>query len=107
MTTATAQGATPEPSVQPATYTRKGLARCLGRSISTIDTDIARGHLPAGFRIGRCRYWLREEISRWLDAGAPEQAEWEAQKAARQQGALVGSDLATPTTTTGTAPGNG
>jgi hypothetical protein len=60
------------------TFRLRDLPPIVNRSIASIHRDLALGRFPAGFRIGRTRLWLCEEIRAWLAAGAPPRAEWEA-----------------------------
>jgi predicted DNA-binding transcriptional regulator AlpA len=68
----------------PVTLSRLELAAYLGRSEAAFDRDLALGRIPAGFRLGRCRKWLKSEIDAWLAAGAPDQKTWEAMKKSRR-----------------------
>jgi predicted DNA-binding transcriptional regulator AlpA len=74
------------PVVQPATLDRSSLSIYLGRSLPALDRDLSGGRIPPGFRLGRSRRWLRSEIDAWLQAGAPEAAQWEGLKAAGRRG---------------------
>jgi predicted DNA-binding transcriptional regulator AlpA len=70
-------------TVETGTFTYSSLARFLGRSQASLFRDMAAERLPAGFKIGRQQFWLREEIAAWLEAGAPVRSRWEAIKAAK------------------------
>lgn len=63
------------------------VARRLNLSVRTVWSLDARGNLPAPVRIPGCKVklWHREELIRWLDAGAPPRREWEAIKISFQE----------------------
>lgn len=63
---------------QSATYRIRDLSQVLNRSIASIHRDLCLDRLPLGFRIGRSRRWLVEEIQSWLRAGCPDRKTWEA-----------------------------
>ena len=52
------------------------LSTYLGRSLPSLHRDLACKRIPEGFRLGRRRYWLREEIDEWLRAGCPDAKMW-------------------------------
>lgn len=57
--------------------TAKALARCLSVSVRQTHRMNRAGLVPAPLRIGGCVRWREDEISRWLQCGAPVRAEWE------------------------------
>ena len=73
-----------ENSPAPKVYVMRDLARLLNRSVPSLARDLSAGRLPSGFRIGRARRWLREEIDSWLAAGCPVRREWEAIRKVRK-----------------------
>ena len=60
----------------------KRLAKLLDSGVRSIRTWDAAGKLPAPIRIGGRVVWRVQEIRAWLEAGAPNRAEWEARNAA-------------------------
>jgi hypothetical protein len=64
----------------PALISFRGLADVLNRSLASLARDDALGRIPRGVRIGGSRRWDPLEIQRWIDAGCPHRAEWEASK---------------------------
>ena len=55
------------------------VARWLGvAKITWVRSHIA-GKTPRGLRLGRLVLWDREELERWLKAGMPNRAIWEAE----------------------------
>ena len=51
---------------------RKHLAKMLGRSIPSIDRDIAAGRIPPPRKkLGGTLVWVRSEILDWVNAGMP------------------------------------
>lgn len=61
----------------------RGLAGMLGVGKRSIDTYNAAALIPRPFRLSGRTLWNVREIRRWLDAGSPPRAEWEAMKQAR------------------------
>ncbi len=59
-------------------------AKALGQVLSLSKRQIFRlnscGKIPAPIRIGGAVRWLSEEISSWLQAGAPDRESWTAMK---------------------------
>ena len=55
----------------------RGAARFCGVSRSHWLAMVAGGRAPLGFRLGRRRLWLIEELSTWLRAGAPPRERWQ------------------------------
>jgi excisionase family DNA binding protein len=45
------------------------VAKYLGVSTKTVRNLIKRGELPPQIRIGRKRFWLKGNFSRWLEGG--------------------------------------
>jgi predicted DNA-binding transcriptional regulator AlpA len=60
------------------------LAALLTVSVRTVRTWDLAGKLPRPLRIGGRVVWRLDEIRRWLDAGAPDRATWEARRATRK-----------------------
>lgn len=63
-------------AIMPAAYDACGAARFCGVSRSHWLAMVAAGRTPLGFRLGRRRLWLIEELSAWLRAGAPPREQW-------------------------------
>ena len=77
---ATAQPSTPERLAVDA----KVLAGMLGVSVRTVRAMDSSGKLPRPVRPGgHAVRWVVREIKSWLAAGAPERAEWESVRKAR------------------------
>ena len=55
------------------------LAELLGLSLRTVRRLDSSGKLPRPVRIGGAVRWRLSEITRWLEAGCPDRAEWELQ----------------------------
>lgn len=70
---------------EPLTLSPADLARELGVSTRTIRRLDLEGRLPAPLHIGRAVRWRRDDIVRWIAAGAPRRDEWEAN--AQERGA--------------------
>jgi len=51
-----------------------GLLAITVRHVRALD---ASGRLPRPIRLGRAVRWRRDELLRWLDAGAPSRDKWE------------------------------
>ena len=66
------------------------LAGCLSVSIRQAHRMNKAGLIPAPLRIGGCTRWRADEISRWLECGAPSRSVWEQRQAAQ----AVGDDSA-------------
>lgn len=62
------------------TVRAKELAKMLNVSLVTIRRADAAGKLPAPCRIGGCVLWDVAEVKRWIEAGSPDRATWEARK---------------------------
>ena len=60
------------------------LAKLLQVSLRHVNALNASGRLPKPFRLGRSVRWPREELVRWIAAGAPSRDEWEAVKATQR-----------------------
>ena len=59
------------------TLDAEALARILMIDKATLYRHLSSGRIgPLGFRIGRCRRWLEDEIRQWLEAGAPPRRIW-------------------------------
>ena len=63
--------------------TTRELAVRLGVSVRHVQRLDSSGQLPAPVRIGRAKRWRLEEISDWIEAGAPSRREWRARKGVR------------------------
>jgi predicted DNA-binding transcriptional regulator AlpA len=59
-------------------------AEYIGLSRSSILKADKDGQVPRPLRIRAAVRWDKEELSRWLDAGAPIREEWERMKSANQ-----------------------
>ena len=70
------------PTVQPATLRPHEMWTLLNKSKSAFYRDLALELIPAGFRIGKSRRWMKDEIVAWLEADAPPAAAWEARQRA-------------------------
>jgi hypothetical protein len=57
----------------------------LNVSKSKLSRHLALGLVPEGFRIGASRRWIQDDITAWLEAGAPPAAEWAKRKAASRK----------------------
>ena len=57
-----------------------GLAKLLQVSLRHVNALNASGRLPKPIRLGRSVRWPREELVRWIAAGAPSRDAWEAMK---------------------------
>jgi predicted DNA-binding transcriptional regulator AlpA len=55
-------------------------AKLLGISRRTFFRHDVEGLLPRCVRPGGRRYWSRVELERWIAAGCPPRARWEAMK---------------------------
>lgn len=55
----------------------KALVRCLSVSVRQTHRLNRAGLLPTPLRIGGVVRWREDEISRWLQCGAPPRSEWE------------------------------
>jgi len=58
----------------------KGLAAMLSLSKRQVFRLNSCGKIPAPIRIGGAVRWPAEEISAWLNAGAPDRKTWNARK---------------------------
>lgn len=56
------------------------LARELRVSVRTLRSWDAAGHIPKPLRLGHAVRWERVELVRWIAAGGPDRATWEATK---------------------------
>lgn len=56
----------------------KNLAFELGVSARTVRRLDMQGKLPMPIHVGRAVRWRRDEIRRWIDAGAPDRETWQA-----------------------------
>lgn len=63
--------------VAPATYTRLEVAARTGISEVAFDRLLAARKCPQGFRVGRKRLFLREEIDAWIAMGCPSLEEFQ------------------------------
>ena len=59
----------------------KALAKLLGSGLRTVRSWQAAGILPTPVRIGGRVLWRVQEISDWIDVGAPNRDDWESRKA--------------------------
>ena len=71
------------PATMPLTVDAAALAPMLSIGLRTLRTWDAAGRLPRPVRVGGKVLWQLSEIRDWLEAGAPNRAEWEARKAVR------------------------
>ena len=71
--------------LSPLVVDAKRLAKLLCAGVRTVRTWDAAGKLPAPLRIGGRVVWRVDEIRAWINAGAPNRAEWEARKAASRK----------------------
>ena len=69
--------------LSPLVVDARRLGKLLSCGLRTVRTWDAGGKLPAPIRIGGRVVWRVEEIRAWLDAGAPNRAEWEVRNAGR------------------------
>jgi hypothetical protein len=69
--------------VECGTFTPTTYAQFVGRSMAAVLRDHQLGRMPAGFKIGANRYWLRAEILAWIEAGSPPRDKWEVLKATK------------------------
>ena len=60
------------------------LAHALDVSVPTIWRRTADGKLPRPVRLGGAVRWRADEVRRWLDAGCPDRATWEAMAAVKR-----------------------
>lgn len=67
--------------IQPIATDGEGVSRLTGISRSHWYRLVATGRAPVGFRLGKSRRWMVEEIRTWLAAGAPPRDRWEAMQA--------------------------
>lgn len=65
---------------QPLAISAKELASMLGVSIRQVWRLNEICKLPSPLRLGGSVKWLRKEIEAFLEAGAPDRAEWEEMK---------------------------
>lgn len=72
------------PKLSPLVVDANGVALLLDCGVRTVRTRDTDGTLPAPLRIGGRVVWRTAELRAWLNAGAPDRAEWEARKAARR-----------------------
>jgi predicted DNA-binding transcriptional regulator AlpA len=72
----------PRPQVRQDGLRPPEAARYLGISRSTLDRLNQAGLVPKPLRLGCALIRNRRELARWLDAGSPDRATWEAMKAA-------------------------
>jgi predicted DNA-binding transcriptional regulator AlpA len=63
----------------------KRLSRLLGIGVRTIRSMDAAGKLPKPTRLNTRVVWIIREIRQWLEAGAPDRAEWEALKKCKRR----------------------
>ena len=70
----------------PKLLTVSALAGCLAVSVRQAHRMNKAALIPAPLRIGGCVRWREDEISRWLQSGAPCRAEWEKQRATQTVG---------------------
>lgn len=69
-----------ERDVQPLLVSATMAARLAGIATSSWWKLCAAGRTPAPLRLGRSTRWNRQELSAWIDAGAPSRERWEARK---------------------------
>lgn len=56
------------------------LSHLLGVSPRTLRGLSNSGRIPRPIHLGRRRVWCVAEVQKWLEAGAPERARWEAMR---------------------------
>jgi len=66
-----------EPAERPLLIDIHALAALLDRSAASLERDLPAGRLPAPVWLGGSRRWRRAEIVAWVDAGCPNQTDWE------------------------------
>ena len=64
--------------ITPLLLTVKQVAELLGISERHAYKLDASGRLPRSIKLGKSVRWRREELERWVDAGSPDRARWEA-----------------------------
>lgn len=69
--------ATDRQTIAPVACDARGAAGFCGVSRSHWLAMVAAGRTPLGFRLGRRRLWLIEELSAWMRAGAPPRDRWQ------------------------------
>ena len=67
-----------EAGLGPLLLTAKQAAAICGKSLRTWRTWDAAGWIPKPVRIGRSTLWRADELRKWVVAGCPRRAEWEA-----------------------------
>jgi predicted DNA-binding transcriptional regulator AlpA len=60
----------------PLTLDVMGVAHQLGVSRAKVY-EMADGDLPAGYRLGKGRRWVTEEVVAWVVAGCPSRDDWD------------------------------
>ena len=70
-------------AVEPLLIDRRRFAELLSVGVATLDRMRAAGRIPQPLVLSRgCVRWRLDDVRRWLDAGAPNAAEWKARKVA-------------------------
>ena len=59
----------------------RGLASLLALSVPTLRRRDAAGQIPRPVRIAGAVRWRADEVRRWVEAGCPNRARWEAMTA--------------------------
>lgn len=75
----------PEPVASPLLLTARQAAALCGRSLRTWRSWDSVGAVPRPMRIGRSLMWRADELRRWVEAGCPDRAKWEAEFGKGQQ----------------------
>lgn len=68
----------------PLWLTTKQACGLINVSLAKFERMKAAGLLPAHVAMGRVHRWSREELEKWLEAGAPDRQTWEVIKAAKK-----------------------
>jgi predicted DNA-binding transcriptional regulator AlpA len=58
--------------------TARQAAKACGKSLRTWRSWDSGGMIPRAIRIGRSTLWRADELQKWVQAGCPRRAEWEA-----------------------------
>ena len=73
-------GETNPGSDQPLLIDVKAVAAMLGRCERSIWRDDIAGRIPAPVVIGGSKRWNLKELRRWVAAGCPSRADWDARR---------------------------
>jgi predicted DNA-binding transcriptional regulator AlpA len=66
--------------LDPLLLSAKQAAFLSGKSLRTWRAWDSAGWIPRPVRIGRSTLWRSDELRRWVEAGCPRRAEWEARQ---------------------------